>query len=96
MRRASPEHHRLRQVLRSLQTPLNIGVVAVQLGHVLVHRFGLVELALALEVQRQVLEVVHQCVAEWHAAHAVKGHVQLPLPLQRQAHHAVGLRRLLV
>jgi hypothetical protein len=63
---------------------------------VLVHGLGLVELALALEVQRQVVQVVHHGVAHGHAAEAVEGHVQLALALQGQAHHAVGFGRLLV
>jgi hypothetical protein len=63
---------------------------------VLVHGLGLVELALALEIERQVVQVGHHLVAQRHALEPVEGRVELALALQRQAHHAVGLGRLLV
>ncbi len=56
----------------------------------LVHSLGLVELALALKVHGQVVQVAHHRVAHRHAAEAVKGHVQLALALQSQPHHAIG------
>ena len=42
------------------QALLEIAELRVEVGHVAEHRLGLVELALALEIQRQVVEVVHQ------------------------------------
>jgi hypothetical protein len=63
---------------------------------VLINRLSLVELALALKVQRQAVQVAHHRIAHRHPAEAVEGHVQLTLTLKRQAHHAVGFCRLLV
>ena len=61
-----------------------------------VHGFGLVELALALEIQGQVVHVAHHRVAHGDTAEPVKRHVELALALQSKAHHAVGFGRLFV
>jgi hypothetical protein len=45
-------------------------------------------MALALEVQRQVVEVVHHRVIEGALAKIVECHVELALPLECQAQHA--------
>ena len=55
-----PQHLGLRQVTRTEQARLHLGVALIEPGHVLVDRLGLVELALALEVQGQMAQVVHQ------------------------------------
>ena len=83
--RLAPQHDGFRQVLRPIQLGLQILVVLVVGGHVLVHRLGLVELALAFEVQRQVVQVAHDGITHWHAAKAVECGVELLLPLQGQA-----------
>ena len=56
---------------------------------VFVYRLRLAEVALAFEVLRQMVEIVQKRAADRHLAQALKGHVQLPLALQCQAHHAV-------
>ena len=62
----------------------------------LIDRLGLVKLPLALEVQRQVVQVAHHCITHRHTAKPVEGRVKLLLPLQGQTHHAVGLCGLFV
>ena len=70
------------------------------LGHILeftggpdmfVNRGGLVEHALALEIQRQVIEQIPDSIV-FHRAFAelLEGQVQQSLPLKRQAQHLVG------
>ena len=90
VRPAAAQNDGFRQILCAVESGLQVPVVLVVTGHVFVHRLGLVELPLALEIKRQVVHVVHQRVGERHAAETVEGHVQLSLALQRQAHHAVG------
>ena len=65
-------------------------------AHVTEDSLCLVELALALVIQRQVVEVFHQPVVHRALAELVKGHVELPLPLEGKAEHAVRLRGLLI
>jgi hypothetical protein len=59
------------------------------LGHVTEHGLGLVELALALEVERKVVKIVHQAVGQWHLAKLVPSHVELALTLIGQAKHTI-------
>ena len=59
--------------------------------HVLEDGFGLVELALTLEIQSEVVQHIHQAVIQRHFAELVEGHVKLTLPLERQAQHAIAL-----
>ena len=58
----------------------------------LVDRLRLVELPLALEVEGQVVQVVHHRAVERYLAEFVKRHVELALALERQAQHTIGLR----
>ena len=90
------QYDRLRQILGPVQFRLQILVVLVVGRHVLIHGLGLVELALAFEIQRQVVHIAHHRVAHGNPAETVKSHVELTLALQSQAHHAVGLRRFFV
>ena len=92
----SAEHDGLGQVLGTVELGLQVLVVLVVGSHVLVHGLGLVELALALEVQRQAVQVAHHGVTERNPAEAVERGIKLTLTLQRQAHHAIGFSRLLV
>ena len=93
---AAAKHHGLGHVLGAIEFGLQVFVVLVISGHVLIDRLRLVELPLALEIQCQVIQVAHHGVVHRYAAKAVERHVELALALQRQAHHAVGLCRLLV
>ena len=61
--------------------------------HVAEHGLGLVELALTLEIERQIVEVFHQMIIERTATELVEGCVELPLPLIGQTEHAVGFGR---
>ncbi len=94
--RGAWQHHGFRQTPGPPQTGLHLGIASVQTGHVFVDRLHLVELALALEVQRQLLQVVHQRPAVGHAPEPIESQVELALPLQRQPHHAVGFGRLFI
>jgi hypothetical protein len=48
--------------------------------HVAEHALGLVELALALEIEPEVVQVLHQRVGERDLAELVPRHVELTLP----------------
>ena len=53
MAACTAQHHRFRQILGAAQLGLYVFVALVKNRHVGIHRLGLVELALALEVERQ-------------------------------------------
>ena len=91
--RRTAQDHRFGQVLGAHDLLPEILVFRVIGGHVLIHRLRLVELSLAFKIQREVVHVVHHRVVERHLAELVERHVQLTLPLERQAQHAVGLGR---
>ena len=84
---------RLRHRPGAAQPRLQVAELGIVVGHVLKHVFRLVELALALEVQREVIQVVHQAVVHRHLAELVPRHVELALALKREPEHAVGLGR---
>ena len=90
------QHDRFRQILGAIQLRLQVLVVLVVAGHMLVHGLGLVELAFALKIEREVVHVAHHGVAHRDAPESVERHVELALTLQRQAHHPVGFSGLLI
>ena len=71
-------------------------MVAVLPQDVLVHRTRLDVLVLLLEVLCKVHQIGLQLRTRRYAPQAFKRHVQLPLALQGQAHHAVRLLAILV
>jgi hypothetical protein len=74
------EHHRLGELLRARQAGREILELRVEVVHVLEHGLRLVELALPLEVERKVVQVVEQRVGQRHLAELVPGEVELPCP----------------
>src|SRR6266705_5014018 len=88
VRLRAPEDDRFRHLLGARQFRLEIPEFRVVVGHVAERRFGLVELALALEVEREIVEIVHHGVVQRHLAEVVEGHVELALPLEGEAEHA--------
>ena len=96
MRAAATQNHRFRQVPGAVQLRLQVFVVLLPGGHVFIDRLRLVELALALEIERKVVQVLHQRIAHWHAPEAVERRVQLSLTLQRKSHHPVGFGGLFI
>jgi hypothetical protein len=84
-RRAAAEHHRLGELLRARQALLEVAELRVEAVHVAKHALGLVELALALEIEREVVQVVHQRVRQRHLAELVPCHVELAPGPGRQA-----------
>jgi len=70
--------------------------LGVELVHIAEHALRLVELALALEVERQVVEVVEQRLGKRHLAELVPGEIELALALVGEPEHAVRLGRGLV
>ena len=91
---ATAEHHGLGQIFGTCNLLLQILVFRIVAMHVLIHRLRLVELALALEIERQVVQVVHQWRIKRHLAKLVECHVELALSLERQTKHAIRFRRL--
>ncbi len=80
------------QLLGAIDAGLDVAELRVVIEDVTERRLGLVELALALKIQRQVVDVLHDLVILRAQAEFVEGHVELALPLEGQAEHAVGLR----
>ena len=64
--------------------------------HVTEHRLGFVELALALEVEPETIEVLEQRFRQRYLAELVPRQVELSLALVREPEHAVRLGRALV
>ncbi len=91
---ASAENHGFRQLFGAIDAGLDIAEFRVVIEYVAEHRLGLVELALAFEVQRQVVHVLHQRVVHRALAELVEGHVELALALEGQAQHAVRFGRI--
>ena len=87
------QYDRLRHRPGAAQPRLQVAELGVVLGHVLEHVFRLVELAFALEIERQVVQVVHHAVVHRHLAELVPGHIELALALKREPEHAVGFGR---
>ena len=88
------EDHGLRQRLGAGQALLEVAEFRIEFGHVAEHRLGLVELALALEIEGQAVEVFHHRIIERALAELVPGQVQLALGLVGDAQHPVRLRGL--
>src|SRR3546814_17452869 len=67
-------------------------ICLVETGDVLIRGLGFVELALALEIKRKVVDQIEQAVVDWlHAAEFLERHVELSLTLEGEAEHAVRL-----
>ena len=66
------ENDGLGHLFRTSKTLLQIAEFWVVIGHVSKHRLGLVELALALKVERQVVQVIHQRVINRHFAKIIE------------------------
>src|SRR5207245_8511212 len=79
MRGTAAQDHRLGELLGARQPELEIAELRVELVHVAEHALRLVELALALEVERQVVEVVEQRLGKRHLAELVPGEIELAL-----------------
>src|SRR5690606_12113723 len=94
--RAAAEDHRLGELLGAGEARLEVAELRVELVHVAEDRLGLVELALPLEVEREVVEVVEQPFGERHLPELVPGEVELALALVGEAEHPVRLRGALV
>ena len=71
-----------------------IAEVETIIGHIAEHGLGLVELALALEIKGQIVEILHQGIVHRALAELVERHVELALSPGRQGQHAVRLGRI--
>ena len=80
-RTTAAKHDGLGQGPGPIKLGLDIFVVCVMGRHVLVHRFCLVELAFALKIKRQAVQVAHDRLVHRNPAKAVKRHVKLALAL---------------
>ncbi len=90
--RAAAEDDGALHPLRARQLLLHVLEFWIVLGDVFVHCAGFVELALALEIQRQVVHQVEQAVVDLvDALELVERHVELALALEGQAEHLVAL-----
>jgi hypothetical protein len=78
-------------LLGAIDAGLDVAELRIVVEDVAERRLGLVELALALEIQRQVVDVLHHLVILRAQAEFVESHVELALALEGQAKHAVGL-----
>ena len=94
--RAAAEDHRLGELLGARDLLADIAELGVEGVDVAEHRLGLVELALALEIEAEVVEVVGERLGHRHLPELVPGEVELALSLVGEAEHAVRLRRALV
>ena len=92
MSAGTTQHNGLGQVFCAIELGFNIFIALVIGGHVFVDCLCLVELALALKVHRQAIQIAHNRFVHWHTAESIKCHVQLTLALQGETHHTVGLR----
>src|SRR5258707_5902996 len=84
----APENDGFRHLLGARQPRFEVAELRIVPGHVAKCGFGLVELALALEVEPKVVEVVHDGIVKGHLAEVVESHVELALPLESEAEHA--------
>ena len=90
------EKHGFRHLFGALQALCHVAELRIEVCNIAEHRLGLVELPLALVVERQVVHVFQQAGVHRTLAELVEGHVQLALALEGQAEHAVGLGRIQV
>ena len=89
--RGPAEDDRLGKLLGAVEALLDVAELGVERRHVAEDALGLVELAAALEVERERVEVLHHLLVERRLAELVERHVQLALLLEGEPEHAVGL-----
>ena len=89
---AATQDDGFRHAARTRHTLFQITEFRVVAVHVIKHGFRFIELALTLEIQREVVENFHHAIVHRQFAEFVEGHVKLPLPLKRKAQHAIGFR----
>ena len=90
MRTAAAQHDGFGQAFCAAEFGLEVFVIGIKSRHVLVHRFGFVELPFALKIQCQPVQIAHHLLAQRNPAKAVKRRVKLALALQRKPHHSAG------
>ena len=88
--RRAAEDDRLRQLLRAVQALADVAELRIEGRHVAEAALRLVELAAALEVEREAVDVLHHLVVQRRLAELVERHVELALLLEGEAEHAVG------
>src|SRR3546814_9288994 len=75
---AATENHGFGQFLCARQFLRHVAESLVETGDVLIRGLGFVELALALEIKRKVIDQIEQAVVDWlHAAEFLERHVEL-------------------
>jgi hypothetical protein len=94
--RAAAEDDRLGELLVAPEALADVAELRVVRGHVAEDALRLVELAAALEVERQAVHVLHHLLVQRRLAELVERHVELALLLEREAQHAVRFRALRV